>query len=79
MSQTPAEWTVIRKAVISRAISIGIAVAIYGVSFGALGVASGFSIAQTQALSLLMFTGGSQFGLVSTIAAGGTAGAGIAQ
>lgn len=78
MSQTPAEWTVIRKAVISRAISIGIAVAIYGVSFGALGVASGFSIAQTQALSLLMFTGGSQFGLVSTIAAGGTAGAGIA-
>ena len=78
MSQTPVEWIAIRKDIMSRAISIGIAVAIYGVSFGALGASSGFSVAQTQALSLLMFTGGSQFGLVSTIASGGTAGAGIA-
>lgn len=78
MSESSAEWKSIRKDILSRAVSIGIAVAIYGVSFGALGVTSGFSIAQTQALSLLMFTGGSQFGLVSTIASGGTAGAGIA-
>ena len=78
MSDAALEWNSIRKEIISRAISIGIAVAIYGVSFGALGASSGFSIIQTQALSLLMFTGGSQFGLVSTIASGGTAGAGIA-
>lgn len=78
MPDAPQEWKSIRKDIVSRALSIGIAVAIYGVSFGALGVSSGFSIAQTQALSLLMFTGGSQFGLVSTIASGGTAGAGIA-
>ena len=78
MPDASIEWNSIRKEILSRAISIGIAVAIYGVSFGALGASSGFSIAQTQALSLLMFTGGSQFGLVSTIASGGTAGAGIA-
>lgn len=78
MSNSANQWSSIRKDILSRAISIGLAVAIYGVSFGALGASSGFSIVQTQALSLLMFTGGSQFGLVSTVASGGTAGAGIA-
>jgi len=53
-------------------LSIAAAVGIYGVSFGALGVASGLSIAQTCALSLLMFTGGSQFAFVGVIAGGGT-------
>ena len=53
-------------------LSIAIAVGIYGVSFGALGVAAGLSVAQTCALSLLMFTGGSQFAFVGVIAGGGT-------
>jgi predicted branched-subunit amino acid permease len=72
------EWHEHRRAIVGRAFSIGIAVAIYGVSFGALGVATGLSVAQTQALSLLMFTGASQFALVSTLAAGGTALAAVA-
>ena len=71
MSVDPA-WTAARREVMRSAISIGLAVAVYGVSFGALGVASGFTVAQTQGLSLLMFTGASQFALVSTVAAGGT-------
>lgn len=71
-------WEQRRVDVVRRAISIGIAVAIYGVSFGALGVTSGFTVAQTQALSLLMFTGASQFALVSTIASGGAAASAIA-
>ncbi len=50
----------------------------YGISFGAVSVAAGLSVAQTCALSLLMFTGGSQFAMVGTIAGGGGAWAGAA-
>ena len=53
-------------------LSIAAAVGIYGVSFGALGVAAGLSVPQTCALSLLMFTGGSQFAFVGVIGGGGT-------
>jgi predicted branched-subunit amino acid permease len=53
-------------------LSIAAAVGVYGISFGALGVAAGLSIAQTCVLSLLMFTGGSQFALVGVIAGGGS-------
>lgn len=53
-------------------LSIGVATGLYGLSFGALGVAAGLSILQTCALSLLMFTGGSQFALVGVISGGGT-------
>ncbi len=52
-------------------VSIAIATGLYGMSFGALAVASGFSVAQTLALSLLMFTGGSQFAFIGVIGAGG--------
>jgi predicted branched-subunit amino acid permease len=40
-------------------------------SFGAISVASGLDIWQTQALSLGMFTGASQFALVGVLGAGG--------
>ena len=40
-------------------------------SFGAISVAAGLSVTQTCALSLVMFTGASQFALVGVIAAGG--------
>ena len=53
-------------------LSIATAVGIYGVSFGALAVAAGLTLAQTCALSLLMFTGGSQFAFVGVIGGGGT-------
>ncbi len=53
--------------------SIAVAVGLYGISFGALGVASGLTVLQTQVLSLLMFTGGSQFAFIG--AGGGPAGA----
>ena len=52
-------------------LSIALAVGLYGISFGALGVASGLSVGQTVALSLLMFTGGSQFAFIGVIAGGG--------
>ncbi|GIU90733.1 MAG: hypothetical protein KatS3mg010_1832 [Acidimicrobiia bacterium] len=57
------------------ALGIGVATGAYGVSFGAISIAAGLSIAQTCALSALMFTGGSQFALVGSA---GSPGAGAA-
>ena len=59
------------------AASIAVATGIYAVSFGVLSVAAGFSVVQTCAMSLLTFTGASQFTFVSVIASGGTAVAGL--
>lgn len=53
-------------------LSIAMATGLYGISFGALGVASGLGFGQTMALSLLMFTGGSQFAFIGVLAGGGT-------
>lgn len=52
-------------------LSIAMATGLYGLSFGALGVASGLDVWQTMALSLLMFTGGSQFAFIGVVAGGG--------
>lgn len=59
-------------------IQVAAAVSLYGVSFGALAVVSGFSLAQTMVLSLFMFSGGSQFALLGVIATGGAAAGGAA-
>lgn len=67
-----------RRAIIRDAVGIGVGVASYGVSFGALCVTSGLSILQAQTLSAFMFTGASQFALVGVLAAGGGAAAAIA-
>ena len=53
------------------ALSVAIAVSAYGVSFGALSVAAGLDVWQTCVLSLLMFSGGSQFALIGLVASGG--------
>lgn len=68
----------IRRKIDRDAISIGLATGTYGISFGAIATAAGFSIWQTQALSLLLFSGASQFAFVSIIAAGGSVAAAIA-
>lgn len=54
-------------------LGVALATSAYGVSFGALGVAAGLDVWQTCVLSLLMFTGGSQFAFVGVIASGGVA------
>ena len=55
------------------AAGIGIAVGVYGVSFGVLAVAAGMSAAQACVMSMLVFTGASQFAFVGVLAAGGGA------
>ena len=62
-----------RVATIRSAVSVAVAVSTYGISFGALSVASGLDVWQTVVLSLLMFSGGSQFALIGLIATGGAA------
>lgn len=54
-------------------LSISIATGLYGISFGALSVASGLTLWQTMALSLLLFSGGSQFAFIGVVAGGGSA------
>jgi 4-azaleucine resistance transporter AzlC len=58
---------------LSGAAGIGIAVGVYGVSFGVLAVAAGMSAAQACVMSMLVFTGASQFAFVGVLAGGGGA------
>ncbi len=56
---------------------VAFAVGVFGVAFGVFAVATGLSPAQAQVMSLLVFTGGSQFAAVGVIDAGGTAAAAV--
>ena len=69
--------TALKRLIIRDAISIGLATGTYGISFGAIATVAGFSLWQTQALSLLLFSGASQFAFVSVIASGGGVAAAI--
>jgi predicted branched-subunit amino acid permease len=62
----------------AQGVQVALAVSLYGISFGALAVALGFSVWQTMVLSLLMFSGASQFAFVGIIGTGGVAAAGAA-
>jgi predicted branched-subunit amino acid permease len=66
-----------RRGVLRDAIGIGVAVGAYGLSFGAVATTAGLSTVQACALSLLLFTGASQFALVGVLGAGGGAAAGV--
>lgn len=57
---------------VTASIVLGIAVGIFGISFGVLAVAAGLTAAQACAMSLLVFTGASQFAAVGVIDAGGS-------
>ena len=67
MSRSPTQRAAAREG-----LAVAGAVSVYGVSFGAVSVAAGLDVWQTCALSLLMFTGGSQFAFVGVVAGGGT-------
>lgn len=59
------------RTIIRDGIAVGIATGAYGISFGAISVAAGLSVFQTCVLSLVVFTGASQFAFVGVVAAGG--------
>ncbi len=62
-----------RRAALREGLGVALATSAYGISFGALAVASGLDVWQTCVLSLVMFTGGSQFAFIGVIGAGGLA------
>jgi len=68
----------VNRATASQSLSVSFAVGLYGIAFGAAGIAAGFSILQTCLLSLLTFSGASQFAVVGVMGAGGSALSGIA-
>jgi len=78
VSTDTAPWPAARSGIRSNSFGVGLATGAYGVGFGVFASAGGFDIWQTQVLSLLMFTGASQFALVGVIASGGTPIAAIA-
>jgi predicted branched-subunit amino acid permease len=59
-------------------VALGLAVGVSGIAFGAAAVGSGLTAWQACALSLLAFTGASQFALAGVIAGGGSLLAGTA-
>lgn len=59
------------------AAAIGVAVGVFGATFGVLAVAAGLTALQTQAMSILVFTGASQFAAVGVIAGGGAPAAAV--
>ncbi|MFI5287578.1 MAG: AzlC family ABC transporter permease [Candidatus Dormibacteria bacterium] len=56
----------------NRALTIGVSVTPFGLSFGAVSVEAHLSLLQVCVLSLVLFSGASQFALVSIIGAGGS-------
>lgn len=66
------DWPTERAALMRTSLCVASAVAVYGLSFGALAVGAGFSLAQTCAMSLLMFNGASQLAFVGVLGAGGS-------
>ena len=62
-----------RSSTVRDSLGLGLAVGLYGAAFGAAADAAGLSVWQAVTLSVLMFTGASQFALVGVLGAGGGA------
>ena len=56
-----------------QALAIGVAVGLFGLSFGVLAAQTGLSLLQAEALSALVFAGSTQLAAVGVAAEGGTA------
>jgi len=70
---------IVRNPILRDALGIALATGAYALSFGALSVTSGLSVVQTCVLSLVMFTGASQFAFIGVIGSGGNPWAGAAS
>lgn len=61
-----------KRVVLRDSLAVAIPVGTYGAAFGAAAIGSGFSVLQTCLLSLLLFSGASQFAVVGVMGAGGS-------
>ena len=71
-TDAPRPYIAERGSILRAAVAIGLYAAAFGASFGAVSVGSGLTLAQTMVLSLVMFSGASQFAFVGVAAAGGS-------
>ncbi|MFN8110305.1 MAG: AzlC family ABC transporter permease [Thermoleophilia bacterium] len=69
MSRLPSDL----RAVLAAAVSLGLAVGVFGFSFGVLAAATGLTPARAVAMSSLVFTGSAQYAAVSAVAMGASA------
>lgn len=69
----------VRRSVVRDSLGVGVAVGAYGFAFGAASVAAGLSVLQSCLLSLLAFTGGTQFAVVGVVAGGGSLAAALSS
>ncbi|GAA0554484.1 AzlC family ABC transporter permease [Actinomadura livida] len=60
-----------RRAAVRDGLGVGLAVGVSGLAFGAAAITAGLTVAQACVLSLLAFTGASQFALAGVIGGGG--------
>ena len=56
---------------------LGAAVGVFGVSFGVLATTGGLSVAQACVMSVLVFTGASQFAVIGVLGSGGSLGSAL--
>jgi 4-azaleucine resistance transporter AzlC len=68
-----------RRAVAVASVTLGAAVGVFGMVFGVGAVAAGASVAQACVMSLLVFTGASQFSAVTVVADGGSSAAALSS
>lgn len=61
-----------KRVVLRDSLAVAIPVGTYGAAFGAAAIGSGFTVLQTCLLSLLLFSGASQFAVVGVMGAGGS-------
>jgi predicted branched-subunit amino acid permease len=59
-------------AVVRNAAAIAVSTGVYGIAFGAAGIAAGLGVGRTSVLSLFLFSGASQFALVGVLGSGGS-------
>jgi 4-azaleucine resistance transporter AzlC len=57
---------------LAAAVTLGLTVGVFAASFGVLAVSSGLTVVQASAMSLLVFTGASQFAFVGLVGTGST-------
>lgn len=74
-----ADLDVATRSVVAAGVTLGAVVGVFGVVFGVGAVAAGGTVFQACAMSLLVFTGASQFTAVSVIDGGGTTGSALSS
>ena len=67
-----------RGPILRAAIGLGLYAGAFGMAYGAVAVGSGLSVAQAMVLSLVLFSGASQFAFAGVVATGGSPFAGVA-